>query len=231
MRVLLVGLTLFAVACGGGPPSGTACNGRDELCARRYDAVTFAGTHDADSNIADGFGAPDQTYGLTRQLDDGIRVLHLEMQEYDGDVYLCHSLCEIGSRLLVDDLSEVAAWTKAHRRDVVTLLMESSDVSSDDIAARLKRAGLVSSLHAQTAGAPWPTLGARSSPKGITSLPSTMTRRTPAARRSRGCSIASPGRGRRRGTTSSSPTSRAATPTAAPPATACTSSTITPKIG
>ena len=97
---------------------------------------------------------------LFRSLDDGIRVLHLEMQEYDGDVYLCHSLCEIGSRLLVDDLTEVAKWVKAHRRDVVTLLMESTNVTSDDIAARLKTAGLVSSLHVQTAGAPWPTLGA-----------------------------------------------------------------------
>jgi hypothetical protein len=82
------------------------------------------------------------------------------MQAYDDDVYLCHSICAIGMKLLVDELTEIAAWTKAHRRDVVTLLMESTGVSSDDIAARLKTAGLVSSLHKQAAGAPWPTLGA-----------------------------------------------------------------------
>jgi hypothetical protein len=37
-------------------------------------------------------------------------------------------------------------------------LMESTDVASDDIAARLKKAGLVSSLHVQAMGTPWPTL-------------------------------------------------------------------------
>ncbi|HEX4459027.1 MAG TPA: hypothetical protein VIA18_13715, partial [Polyangia bacterium] len=160
MRTSLLGLALFAVACHASAPAGTTCNGHDELCTRTYDAVTFAGTHNAASNVAEGFGAPDQSYPVTRQLDDGIRVLHLEMQAYDDDVYLCHSICEIGSKLLVDDLTAIATWTKAHRRDVVTLLMESTGVSSDQIAARLKTAGLVSSLHVQKAGAPWPTLGA-----------------------------------------------------------------------
>lgn len=162
MRSCAIALVLLGLVGGchhAGPPAGTTCNGHDELCARSYDAVTFAGTHNAGSNLADHFGAPDQTYGLTRQLDDGIRVLHLEMQSWSDDVYLCHSICEIGSRLLVDGLTEVAAWTRAHRREVVTLLMESTDVSSDDLAARLKKAGLVSSLHVQVAGAPWPTLG------------------------------------------------------------------------
>ena len=81
-------LLVFAIVAAGctqaGPPSGTTCNGHDELCARRYDEVTFAGTHDAYSNVAENFGAPDQTYDLTRQLDDGVRVLHLEMLAVRG---------------------------------------------------------------------------------------------------------------------------------------------------
>jgi hypothetical protein len=108
MRASLLAFLVVAACHRASAPAGTSCNGHDELCARAYDAVTFAGTHNAGSNIADDFAAPDQTYGLTRQLDDGIRVLHLEFQAYDDDVYLCHSLCEIGSRLLVDGLTEVA---------------------------------------------------------------------------------------------------------------------------
>src|ERR1700761_2011055 len=158
VRALPFAVMLLA-ACHAGPPSGTTCNGHDELCARSYSAVAFAGTHNAESNIAGGFGAPDQTYGFPRQLDDGIRVLHLEMQAYDGDVYLCHALCEIGGTLLVDGLTEIDKWVRAHRRDVVTLLMESTDVTSDDLAARLKKAGLQSLLHSQSPGDPWPSLG------------------------------------------------------------------------
>ncbi len=156
MRTLL--LALLAASCSS-PPAATACNGHDELCSRRYDLIAFPGTHDAYSNVAENFGAPDQTYTMTRQLQDGVRVLHLEISLYEGDAYLCHSLCQIGSKLLIDGLKEIAAFSADHPREVVTLLMESNDLTSDQLAAALKTSGLTKHLRAQPDGAVWPTLG------------------------------------------------------------------------
>jgi hypothetical protein len=151
-------IVLALVALAGCGPSSTACNGHDALCTRPYDAVTFPGTHDAYSNRAENFGAPDQSYTMTRQLHDGVRVLHLEIYPFEGDAYLCHHVCQIGSKLLADGLAEVRAFLDDNPREVVTLLMESSGVTSDAIAAALDTAKLVSSLRVQAMGAPWPTL-------------------------------------------------------------------------
>jgi hypothetical protein len=154
----LLPFALVLAACHAAPP-GTACNGHDELCARAYDQVAFPGTHDADSTVADNFAAPDQTNSMAQQLADGVRVLHLEIFAYDDDVYLCHGVCVIGSQLFVDGLREVAGFVGKHPRDVVTLLMESTDVTRDAIMQALDKSGLGSRLHEQSSGVPWPTLG------------------------------------------------------------------------
>jgi hypothetical protein len=158
MRVALLAFAVAAAGCHAAAPTGTACNGRDALCDRAYDQVAFPGTHNAYSTVDENFGAPDQTHTMTRQLDDGVRVLHLEIQAFDDDLYLCHSVCQIGNKLLVDGFTEIAKWVDAHPRDVVTLLMETTGVSADEVADRLERAHLYRRLHAQIPGAPWPTL-------------------------------------------------------------------------
>ncbi len=161
----LLGFVLLSLAaCKGDPapaaprPPPTVCNGHAELCLRAYDKVAFPGTHDAYSDVADGFGAPDQTNTLTKQLEDGVRVLHLEIRAYRGDVDVCHGYCIIGQRPLADVFAEIDAFVGAHPDEVVTLLMESSDVTTDDIATRVQASGLGGSVHTQAAGSPWPTL-------------------------------------------------------------------------
>ena len=141
----------------GSPP--TVCNGHTELCGRAYTAVAFPGTHDADATVADQFVAADQTGNVATQLNDGVRVLHFEMQEYQGDTYLCHAVCGIGHTLLLTELQAVTTFVAAHPTEVVTLLLESQNTTSDQIAAAVKSSGLLTYAHAQAAGAPWPTLG------------------------------------------------------------------------
>ncbi|MGE3359234.1 MAG: hypothetical protein AB7O92_21630 [Acidimicrobiia bacterium] len=51
------------------------CNGRAELCDRRLDEVTFAGTHNSMAALDDGFLSPSQRSSLAAQLDGGIRAL------------------------------------------------------------------------------------------------------------------------------------------------------------
>jgi len=148
-----------------GTSSATPCNGHVELCGRTYDQVAFPGTHDAYSTVAQGFSVPDQSYTMSRQLTDGIRVLHLEIKPKTDDAgtavpYLCHGFCELGGTALADALAEIKAFVDAHPNDVVTLLMESENFTRDVIADVVTKSGFIPLLHQQAEGTPWPTLGA-----------------------------------------------------------------------
>jgi hypothetical protein len=96
---------------------------------------------------------------VATQLNDGVRVLHFEMQQYQGDTYLCHSICSIGNKLLLTELQTVETFVAANPTEVVTLLLESQNTTSDQIAAAVQSSGLMPYVHTQTAGSPWPTLG------------------------------------------------------------------------
>lgn len=139
---------------------GVSCNGSPVLCERRYDQVTFAGTHNAFSTREENFGAANQTHVVPTQLEDGIRVLHMETFRFDDDDYVCHGYCTVGKKPLVEAFSDVRAFLDRHRREVVTLLLETNDgITVEQITADLDAAGLTRYLHPQTWGQPWPTLG------------------------------------------------------------------------
>lgn len=59
-----------------------ACNGHAELCARPYNQVAFAATHNSMSSVADGFSTPDQGRSIDDQLANGIRAFLIDV--YSG---------------------------------------------------------------------------------------------------------------------------------------------------
>lgn len=133
------------------------CNGDAALCDRRYDQVAYATTHNAMSNADEGWLGPNQQHGITRQLDDGIRGLMLDTH-YDGGVaHLCHAFCQLGKETLASGLWKIRRYLDLHPQEVVTIIFEAY-VSEADTAAAFAAAGLLPALHAQPAGAPWPTL-------------------------------------------------------------------------
>ena len=152
-------LAMFGVLACSTTPAPTVCNGHPELCGRAYNAIAFPGTHDAYASVANGVTQTAQTYSLTRQLQDGVRVLHLEIIPNNGVPYLCHSLCGLGGESLEDGLTEVRTFIQGAPSDVVTLLTESSLLTTDQIAALFDSTGLTSFTHGHTLGQPWPTLG------------------------------------------------------------------------
>ena len=81
------------------------CNGHEALCDLRLDQLVLPATHNSMSNAEDGWIAPNQQVGLARQLEDGIRGMLLDTKEWNGDLYLCHGACELGSILLDDALT------------------------------------------------------------------------------------------------------------------------------
>ncbi len=145
---------------GGARDAGvTACNGSASLCARRFDQVAYATTHNAFAVVDEGFGAPNQTRSMRRQLEDGVRALMLDTWNDRGRVSLCHGPCALGRRLLADGLCEINRFLDENPGEVVTLILESY-VSAAQLEVAFEQAGLLARLHAQPVGVPWPTLGA-----------------------------------------------------------------------
>ncbi|WP_460797158.1 hypothetical protein [Nocardioides pacificus] len=187
-----------------GPP---ICNGHIELCARRYDDVAFAATHNSMAAADEaGWFFAEQPDGILSQLDHGIRVFLIDswygqhtsrpgvIANTDGGwaagmaearrtigpgavasairlrdafdlrphgpvkPYLCHSLCELGSTDWLRVMKDVAAWMRAHPREVVTFFVQ-DQVSPEDTAELVQRAGLRPFVHLQQEREPWPTLG------------------------------------------------------------------------
>jgi hypothetical protein len=145
--------TVTADAAGEAAP--LRCNGHEALCDRRFDEVVFPATHNAMSSAEDGFLAPNQTHGIKRQLEDGVRALLIDTHAWRGGSYLCHAICEFGNRPLVDGLRDVGAFLRAHPHDVVTLIIEDG-ISAADTDAAFRQAGLTDLVYVHTGA--WPTL-------------------------------------------------------------------------
>ncbi len=141
------------------PYVATVCNGAAVFCDRGFDQVVYPTTHNAMSNADAGWAVPNQHHGLTRQLHDGVRGLMLDTHEWNGDQWLCHLFCELGHETLVDGLREIRDFLDddANRGEVVTIIFETY-ITADETRAAFEKSGLMRYVHAQAAGAPWPTL-------------------------------------------------------------------------
>lgn len=141
----------------------TQCNGRDDLCERRYDQVVFPGTHNSMASEEDGFWVglnANQYSDFGTQLQDGIRVFLLDIYEgSDGQNLLCHGPCELGSVVHVDLLKELADFVEENPREVISFLYQDS-VSAQSIADDFEAAGLTDHCFAKEASVEWPTLAA-----------------------------------------------------------------------
>lgn len=135
-----------------------ACNGSAALCGRAYDAVSYPTTHNAMSNADDGWAAPNQQHGLTRQLEDGVRGFMLDTHDFEGVATLCHGPCQLGSLPLAEGLGQIRAFLACHPRELVTLIFESYITAAATERAFVE-SGLIDYVRTQPLGAPWPTLG------------------------------------------------------------------------
>src|SRR6266545_4332032 len=133
------------------------CNGGPALCDRRFDQVSYATTHNAMSNGDEGWIAPNQRHGISRQLTEGVRALMLDVYDWQGQPTLCHGTCLLGSRPLSAGLQDIATFLGAHPAEVVTIIFEMY-ASPEAVRQSFATAGLETMLHAQPASSVWPTL-------------------------------------------------------------------------
>jgi len=138
------------------PPS-EPCNGHVELCQRPFNEVALPATHNSMSNAADNWWVPNQSFGIARQLEDGVRGLLLDTFYWNDDLYLCHSNCLLGSTLLADGLGEIVSFMEQNPREVLVLLFQDG-ITAADTATAFVTSGLAPFVHTQYEGEPWPTL-------------------------------------------------------------------------
>jgi hypothetical protein len=150
------------------------CNGAAELCTRTYDKVTVPMTHNAMSNADETWSSPNQSHGIARQLADGVRGMMLDLHYYDVEanenvvsridgrsavdqVYLCHSICALGKRRLLDGLCEITKFLDANPGEIFSMIFENytTDADTDEV---LRASGLADYAYVHSKGTPWPTL-------------------------------------------------------------------------
>ena len=142
---------------GGAGGAVAKCNGSAEFCDRRFDEVSYPMTHNAMSNAEDGWDLPNQNLNIVTQLEAGIRGMMLDTYEEDGEIVLCHVLCGLGSKPLVDALTEIRMFLDENPGEVFSIIFESY-IESSDTAAAMEESGLIDLTYAHVVGEPWPTL-------------------------------------------------------------------------
>lgn len=117
----------------------------------------FPATHNSMSNEDDGWIAPNQTHGIARQLEDGVRAFLIDTHPFEGEPHLCHSVCQFGAIKLTDALTLYRRFLEGHRSDVLVLIIQ-DDVPAADTERAFVDAGLAPYLFVHEPGAAWPTL-------------------------------------------------------------------------
>lgn len=126
--------------------------------SRRYNELAYVTTHNAMSNSDEKWLFPNQRHGISRQLQDGVRGLMLDVHYVDDKPYLVHGKAALGKKPLVEGLAEITAFLDADSDAIVTIIFECY-VKPADIRAAFEQAKLLPYAHAQEVGKPWPTVG------------------------------------------------------------------------
>ncbi len=133
------------------------CNGDEDLCGKRYDKVAYLTTHNAFNSEEGGFNLPNHTYGITRQLQDGVRALMIDVYDVSGFATVYHGFSFLGTASLESQLLEIKTFLDANPNEVVTIIFESY-INAAMMNASFSSVGLLGMLHEQSPEDDWPTL-------------------------------------------------------------------------
>ncbi|MEX1367366.1 MAG: hypothetical protein AB1Z98_29835 [Nannocystaceae bacterium] len=140
------------------------CNGHPQLCERPFDQVVFAGTHNSHSALDDGFPMvnANQEHGIGQQLDDGIRVLLIDVypdEAEPGTVLMCHGPCSLASTPHLQGLATIVQFLRDHPRELITIIYE-DHVAVSELVEDFVQTEADALTFTRVPGEPWPTLGA-----------------------------------------------------------------------
>jgi len=108
------------------------CNGRAELCDRKYGNVTFLGAHDSFAFSSNPLAlSRTQELNLTQQLDLGARLLQAQSHMNNGKLHFCHTTCGLFDGGSVEDyLRTVKSWMDKNPNEVITFIFTNPELLS-----------------------------------------------------------------------------------------------------
>ena len=133
------------------------CNGHESLCNKTLLEVSLASSHNSMSNQEFDWVAPDHLYGITTQLNFGIRALSIDVWPHKHSVYMCHKRCTLGKKYLFDGLLEIRDFMKQNPNEVIIIFFETY-VSNLDLAKMITEVDLEQYVYIHDANTGWPTL-------------------------------------------------------------------------
>ncbi|KAI1318565.1 hypothetical protein EDD11_006255 [Mortierella claussenii] len=142
------------------------CNGYAALCAKTYDQVSYATTHNAYAYTPAGALALNQHNDIPTQLADGIRGLMLDAYNTPNnsttDIELCHTSCSglLDAGPLSKVLAQIKTFMDTNPNEVITIFWENAaNLPPARFQTVYQAAGLSKYLYTQTTGTTtWPTL-------------------------------------------------------------------------
>lgn len=156
MRLILaMFFILFSVFPG---EAAGQCGTDSMFLSRPYHHVAFLTTHNSFNAGEDGFFLPNQHYGISRQLSEGVRALMIDVYMSGGIPVVYHGFPFMGSRPLSGILDDVREFLHDCPSAVVTLIIE-NHAGSAVIGSAMNDAGLTSFLYAFDPVAGWPSIG------------------------------------------------------------------------
>ncbi|KAF9378217.1 hypothetical protein CPB97_009715 [Podila verticillata] len=158
-------LSAIALAATSVSAQQQACNGYSALCAKPYNQLVSACTHNAYAFNPLGGLATNQVNDIPTQLNDGIRAFMLDAYNLPSgatnDIQLCHSTCVLlDGGPLSKTLGQIKSFMDKNPNEVITILWENAqNLAPARFQTVYAAAGLVAYSHAQPKGnAVWPTL-------------------------------------------------------------------------
>ena len=149
-------LIFLLICCAPTNEQLTRCNGQSFLCDRPLDSVSFAATHNSMSSQQEEWLAPNHFYGISQQLEDGIRGLNLDTYLWEDQAYLCHGFCELGATPLVDEFQQITLFLENNPQEILLITFQSAlDAARTEQA--FQESGLLPYLYHHVTGHPWPT--------------------------------------------------------------------------
>ena len=146
------------------PPTGVDTS-------RRFDQTCWIGAHNAYANAADGWWYAQQSNTIIAQLNDGVRMLMLDIWICNNQVVYAHQGCSLAWLLMPfssfipfsDSLTDIKLWLDQNPSEIVTLILEQRTGNSALTQAAVTTAGIggyvfnpVTDWNVQANG--WPSL-------------------------------------------------------------------------
>lgn len=143
------------------------CNGLESICELGVDTILYAGIHNAQSTVQEGFFVlPNHQFKAISALDYGFRALNFDIGVCNEELVLVHGLCKLGTTDPSETFTAIQNWLDENPSEVILIpiQIDNSAGGGDDVDLGkfynlLNRIdGFTDRMYEKIQGSEWPTL-------------------------------------------------------------------------